>query len=206
MDETTRLQIFEPFFTTKAPGKGTGLGLSTVYGIVKQSEGYVTVYSERGKGTTFKIYFPRLREKAEELGAHREEAEPPRGSETILVVEDDKILRSVAVKLLKEGGYSVVEAESAEHALSALLDAATEIDLLLTDIIMPGKTGIELFVQAKGLRPALPAVFMSGYAGDLVTQHRVVMEEASFLEKPFSRRSLLTKVHSALHRKSAKGA
>jgi CheY-like chemotaxis protein len=172
---------------------------------VKKSEGYISVYSELGKGTTFKIYFPRLREKADDLGVHREEVEPPRGSETILVVEDDTILRSVAVKLLQEGGYRVVEAESAEHALSALLDAATKIDLLLTDIIMPGKTGVELFVQARELRPALPAVFMSGYAGDLVSQHRVVMEEAAFLEKPFSRRSLLTKVHSVLHGDAPKG-
>ena len=202
MDEPTRSQIFEPFFTTKALGKGTGLGLSTVYGIVKQSEGYISVYSELGQGTTFKIYFPRLRDKAEELGMHREEADPPRGSETILVVEDDKILRGLAVKLLLEGGYRVLEAEDAEHALKTLSDPATEIDLLLTDIVMPGKSGVELLAQANVVRPNLRAVFMSGYANDLMAQHGVLMREESFLEKPFTKRSLLLKVYSALHRES----
>ena len=199
MDETTRSQIFEPFFTTKAPGKGTGLGLSTVYGIVKQSEGDISVYSEPGKGTTFKIYFPRLREKAEELGSHREEAEPPRGSETILVVEDDKILRGLAVKLLQEGGYHVIEAEDAENALKILSSTGVEVDLLLTDIVMPGQTGVELLAEAKRIRQNLRAVFMSGYAGDLVTQHGVLVQEHSFLEKPFTKRALLTKVYSVLH-------
>jgi two-component system cell cycle sensor histidine kinase/response regulator CckA len=202
MDETTRSQIFEPFFTTKAPGKGTGLGLSTVYGIVKQSDGYISVYSEPGQGTTFKIYFPRLREKAEELGSHREEAEPPRGSETILVVEDDKILRGLAVKLLQEGGYHVIEAEDAENALKILSSAGVEVDLLLTDIVMPGKTGVELLAEAKKIRQNLRAVFMSGYAGDLVTQHGVLVQEHSFLEKPFTKRALLTKVYSVLHGKT----
>jgi PAS domain S-box-containing protein len=202
MDETTRSQIFEPFFTTKAPGKGTGLGLSTVYGIVKQSDGYISVYSEPGKGTTFKIYFPMLREKAEELGSHREEAEPPRGSETILVVEDDKILRGLAVKLLQEGGYHVIEAEDAENALKILSSTGVEVDLLLTDIVMPGKTGVELLAEAKRIRQNLRAVFMSGYAGDLVTQHGVLVQEHSFLEKPFTKRALLTKVYSVLHGKT----
>ncbi len=205
MDETTRSQVFEPFFTTKAAGKGTGLGLSTVYGIVKQSNGYISVYSELGKGTTFKIYFPRLREKAEELGSHREEPELPRGTEMILVVEDDKILRGLAVKLLREGGYRVVEAEDAEDALRTLSSTDIEIDLLLTDIVMPGKTGVELLEQAKDIRQDLRVVFMSGYAGDLVTQHGVVVQEHSFLEKPFTKRSLLTKVYSALHSDHGKG-
>jgi CheY-like chemotaxis protein len=202
MDETTRSQIFEPFFTTKAPGKGTGLGLSTVYGIVKQSDGYISAYSEPGKGTTFKIYFPRLREKAQELGSHREEAEPPRGSETILVVEDDKVLRGLAVKLLQEGGYHVIEAEDAENALKILSSTGVEVDLLLTDIVMPGRTGVELLAEAKRIRQNLRAVFMSGYAGDLVTQHGVLVQEHSFLEKPFTKRALLTKVYSVLHGKT----
>ena len=197
MDEKTKSKIFEPFFTTKAAGKGTGLGLSTVYGIVKQSDGYIIVYSELDKGTTFKIYFPRVREKAEDL-VSRKDAEPPRGSETILVVEDDHTLRELTVKLLQDAGYQVLEAENAEGALRTMEAFTAGIDLLLTDVVMPGKSGVELLGQARIAIPNLRSLFMSGYTGDLVAL-RGVMQEASFLEKPFTRNSLLTKVHSALH-------
>jgi PAS domain S-box-containing protein len=199
MDESIKSQIFEPFFTTKAVGEGTGLGLSTVYGIVKQSEGYILVYSETGKGTTFRIYFPRVIEKAEALVLPREVAEPPRGSETILVVEDDKTLREITVKLLQDGGYRVVEAKDAEDALTIMAASQPEVDLLLTDVIMPDKSGAELARQAKESHPNLRSMFMSGYTGDLVGRQGVLMEEASFLEKPFTRRSLLVKVYAALH-------
>ena len=199
MDESIKSQIFEPFFTTKAVGQGTGLGLSTVYGIVKQSEGYILVYSETGKGTTFKIYFPRVIEKAEALVLSRDVAEPPRGSETILVVEDDKTLREITVKLLQDGGYRVVEAKDAEEALAIMAASQPEVDLLLTDVIMPDKSGAELARQAKESHPNLRSMFMSGYTGDLVGRQGVLMEEASFLEKPFTRRSLLVKVYAALH-------
>jgi PAS domain S-box-containing protein len=199
MDEATKSQIFEPFFTTKGVGKGTGLGLSTVYGIVKQSGGYILVYSELGKGTTFKIYFPRLYERAEGLILPNEEAEPLRGSETILVVEDDKILRELTVKLLHEGGYQVMEANDAEDALNIMAASKAQIDLLLTDVVMPGRNGVELLAQAKLVHPGLLTVFMSGYAGDLVARHGVLIHQDSFLEKPFTKRSLLTKVYSALH-------
>jgi two-component system cell cycle sensor histidine kinase/response regulator CckA len=202
MDEKTKSQIFEPFFTTKAAGKGTGLGLSTVYGIVKQSEGYVLVNSELGKGTTFKIYFPRVGEKAEDL-VSRKDAEPPRGSETILVVEDDKTLRELTVKLLQDAGYQVIEAENAEDALRVMEAFTGGIDLLLTDVVMPGKSGVDLLRQAHVARPNLRSLFMSGYTGDLVAL-RGVMQEASFQEKPFTRNSLLTKVHSALHTEPSK--
>jgi two-component system cell cycle sensor histidine kinase/response regulator CckA len=204
MDENIKSQIFEPFFTTKAVGHGTGLGLSTVYGIVKQCEGYILVYSETGKGTTFKIYFPKLREKAEALVLSHEVAEPPRGSETILVVEDDKTLREITVKLLQDGGYRVVEAKDAEDALAIMAASQPEIDLLLTDVIMPDKSGPELARQAKGSHPKLRSMFMSGYSGDLVGRQGVMIEEASFLEKPFTRRSLLVKVYAALHSESAR--
>ena len=199
MEERIKSQIFEPFFTTKAVGQGTGLGLSTVYGIVKQSEGYILVYSETGKGTTFKIYFPRVIEKAEALVLSRDVAEPPRGSETILVVEDDKTLREITVKLLQDGGYRVVEAKDAEEALAIMAASQPEVDLLLTDVIMPDKSGAELARQAKESHPHLRSMFMSGYTGDLVGRQGVLMEEASFLEKPFTRRSLLVKVYAALH-------
>src|ERR1035438_734596 len=204
MDENVKSQIFDPFFTTKAVGHGTGLGLSTVYGIVKQSEGYILVYSEIGKGTTFKIYFPKLREKAAALVLSHEVAEPPRGSETILVVEDDKTLREITVKLLQDGGYRVVEAKDAEDALAIMAASQPEIDLLLTDVIMPDKSGPELARQAKGSHPKLRSMFMSGYSGDLVGRQGVMIEEASFLEKPFTRRSLLVKVYAALHSESAR--
>jgi two-component system cell cycle sensor histidine kinase/response regulator CckA len=204
MDEIIKSQIFEPFYTTKAVGQGTGLGLSTVYGIVKQSEGYILVYSEPGQGTTFKIYFPKLREKAEALVLSHEEAEPPRGSETILVVEDDKTLREITVKLLQDGGYRVVEAKDAEDALRIMAASQPEIDLLLTDVIMPDKSGPELARQARETHPKLRSMFMSGYTGDLVGRQGVVIDEASFLEKPFTRRSLLVKVYAALHSESAR--
>lgn len=204
MDDNIKSQIFEPFFTTKAVGHGTGLGLSTVYGIVKQSEGYILVYSEPGKGTTFKIYFPIVRERAEKLVLSHEEAEPPRGSETILVVEDDKTLRDLVVKLLQDGGYRVVEAKDAEEALRIMAVSQPEIDLLLTDVIMPGTSGAELVRQAEEGHPKLRSLFMSGYTGDLVGRQGVLMQEASFLEKPFTKRSLLVKVYSALHGESAR--
>jgi CheY-like chemotaxis protein len=204
MNETIKSQIFEPFFTTKAVGHGTGLGLSTVYGIVKQSEGYILVYSETGKGTRFKIYFPKLREKAETLVLSHEEPEPPRGSETILVVEDDKTLREITVKLLQDGGYRVVEAKDAEDAVRIMAASQPEIDLLLTDVIMPDTSGPELARQAKEDHPKLRLMFMSGYSGDLVGRQGVLIEETSFLEKPFTRRSLLVKVYAALHSESAR--
>ena len=204
MDDNVKSQIFEPFFTTKAVGQGTGLGLSTVYGIVKQSEGYILVYSEPGKGTAFKIYFPRLYDKAEMLALPAKETELPRGSETILVVEDDGILRELTVKLLQDGGYRVVEAEDAEDALGIMASSEPEIDLLLTDVVMLGMSGVELVRRAEEGHPKLRALFMSGYTGDLVGRQGVLIEEAYFLEKPFTRRSLLTKVYAALHRESAK--
>jgi two-component system cell cycle sensor histidine kinase/response regulator CckA len=204
MNETIKSQIFEPFFTTKAVGHGTGLGLSTVYGIVKQSEGYILVCSETGKGTTFKIYFPKLSEKAEALVLAHEVAEPPRGSETILVVEDDETLREITVKLLQDGGYRVVEAKDAEDALRIMAASQPEIDLLLTDVIMPDTSGPELVRQAKESHPELRSLFMSGYSGDLVGRQGVLIEETSFLEKPFTRRSLLVKVYAALHNESAR--
>ena len=204
INENIKPKIFEPFFTTKGVGQGTGLGLSTVYGIVKQSEGYIEVYSEPGKGATFKIYFPRVSERAEELVLPHEEVDLPLGSETILVVDDDKPLRELCAKLLQDAGYRVVEAKDVEHALGIMAASKPEVDLLLTDVIMSGKNGVELLAQAKLAHPNLLAVFMSGYTEDLVALYGVLMQNASFLEKPFTRRSLLSKVYAALHGESAK--
>ena len=204
MDESIKSQLFEPFFTTKADGQGTGLGLSTVYGIVKQSDGYIVVYSETGKGTTFKIYFPRVDGKAETLAFSDAEAEPERGSESVLVVEDDTVMREITVKLLQDGGYRVVHAKDAEEALRIIAAHSPEIDLLLTDVVLTGKSGAELVKQAKEGDPKLRSLFMSGYTADLVERQGVLMQEAFFLEKPFTRRSLLMKVHAVLHAESSK--
>jgi PAS domain S-box-containing protein len=204
MDEIIQSQIFEPFFTTKGVGRGTGLGLSTVYGIVKQSEGNILVYSEPGKGTTFKIYFPRVGEKAETLVLSQDEIEPRGQSETILVVEDDETLRKVTVKLLLNGGYQVIEAKDAKDAIRIMATSEAGIDLLLTDVIMPDKSGPELVKQVEGAHPKTRFVFMSGYSDDMVRRHGLLMQEDSFLEKPFTKRSLLVKIYFALHRDSEK--
>jgi PAS domain S-box-containing protein len=204
MEEEIKSQIFEPFFTTKGIGQGTGLGLSTVYGIVKQTEGSIWVYSEPGKGTTFKIYFPRVAGKPEHLVQSHGEAEFPGGSETILVVEDDEPLRDLVVRMLQDAGYQVIEAKNAETALDIVKASKAGIDLLLTDAIMPGKSGTELLQQAKLIRPELHSLLMSGYTGDLVALRGERLPQAAFLEKPFTRRSLLRKVRSALRSESAK--
>ena len=203
MDEEVKSHIFEPFFTTKEIGQGTGLGLSTVYGIVKQSGGSIAVSSEPGNGTTFKIYFPRVAGKAQRLAQSDEEAGFPGGSETILVVEDDGPLRALVVRMLQDAGYRVIEAKNAKTALDIVIASNPAIDLLLTDVIMPGKSGAELLEEAKVIRPGLHSLFMSGYTGDLVALRDGVLPESAFLEKPFTRSSLLKKVRSALHSESA---
>ena len=204
MDQTVQSQIFEPFFTTKGVGHGTGLGLSTVYGIVKQSEGNILVYSEPGKGTSFKIYFPRVNEKAEALMSPRDETEPRGGSETILVVEDDQTLRSLTVHLLRDSGYRVMEANGVEEALRTMATSEAGIDLLLTDVVMPEQSGLELVKLIEKEHRKTRVVFMSGYSGDMIKRYGFSIQSDSFLEKPFTKRSLLLKVYSALHRESEK--
>jgi len=204
MSKDIQSKIFEPFFTTKSAGKGTGLGLSTVYDIVKQNGGGISVYSEPGKGATFKIYFPSVAECAEYPFLPQEEARPLEGSETVLVVEDDEPLRELAATVLTNAGYRVIQARDAEAALRMLQDPEPEIHLLLTDVIMPGKNGAELLALAEVFRPNLRSLFMSGYAAHLVAQHDRLTMDTAFLEKPFTRRSLLTKVYSALHGEVAK--
>ncbi len=199
MDENVKSKIFEPFFTTKGVGKGTGLGLSTVYGIVKQNGGTIFVYSEPDNGTRFKIYFPAVALKAEHISQPHEHGESRGGSETILVVEDDESLRELTARILQDAGYQVIEASDAENALDIVRTSQPRIDLLLTDVIMPGKTGIDLLEQAKALQPSLRSLFMSGYTGDLVSQRGGSIQEVTFLEKPFTRDSLLAKVYFALH-------
>jgi two-component system cell cycle sensor histidine kinase/response regulator CckA len=199
IDENIRSKIFEPFFTTKGIGQGTGLGLSTVYGIVAQSNGSVCVDSEAGKGATFTIYFPRIAAKAEGLVQSPEVDDVISGAETILLVEDDDSVRNVTANLLSTAGYRIIEASNALKALEIMTAPGPEIDLLLTDLIMFGQSGFNLFEKAKAIRPDLRALFMSGYTGDLVALRGGVISERAFLSKPFTRISLLKKVYSALH-------
>lgn len=200
MDKDTRQRIFEPFFTTKAQGKGTGLGLSTVYGIVKQSGGNIWVYSEEGRGSTFKIYFPQVREEAEEYRRLTTKPEAPRGSETILLVEDADWVRKLARQLLERAGYRVVEASGAEEAIR-IIDTSTngtKIDLVLTDVIMPGMSGNDMSKQLLTKRPDLPVLYMSGYTDDAIVQHGVLEPGINFIQKPFSPDALALKVREVL--------
>jgi len=198
MDAETREKIFEPFFTTKERGKGTGLGLATVYGIVKQHDGNIRTYGEPGEGTTFKCYFPLADMSAVEQVALRHEVADLGGAETIMVVEDEAMVRKLAVKALKRHGYSVLEAEEGEVCLDSLRDHEGPLDLLLTDVVMPGMNGRELYKEVKCLFPGAKVLFMSGYTENIVTHRGVLDEGIPFLQKPFSVQDLATRVRAAL--------
>ncbi len=197
MDAETQSHIFEPFFTTKDLGKGTGLGLSTVYGIVKQSGGHVWVYSEIDRGTTFKIYLPRVvDQEARQTGRSGQAVEG--GSETILLVEDATEVRELACRILTRRGYRVLDADSPETALRIVDEFSERIDLLLTDIVMPGMNGRELMNEVVSRRPGTRVLFMSGYTDDVIVYHGVNEPGTSFLQKPFSPDSLAQKVRSVI--------
>lgn len=205
MDATTRARVFEPFFTTKEKGKGTGLGLSMVYGIVKQSGGYIDLTSEPGAGATFKIYLPKVDAPIAEL----KKAELPaslRGSETVLLVEDETSLRVLAAHVLESCGYTVLQATSGEDALRVSRQEKREIHLLLTDVVMPGISGRALADQLAKLRPQLRVVYTSGYTGQTVGAHGVLAEGSHFVPKPFTREALARKVREALDDKMAASA
>jgi two-component system cell cycle sensor histidine kinase/response regulator CckA len=199
MNETTVSRIFEPFFTTKEAGKGTGLGLATVYGIVKQSAGHIMVYSEPGHGTTFKIYLPSAEHRIG-VGSkvETEAVSPKRQGTTILLVEDDEIMRSLTRKLLEEHGYSVIEADDGKSALEWLNSHPDPIDLLLTDVVMRRMSGPELAEHLSTSHPTLKVVYMSGYTGELMANREVLKPGVTLLEKPFSRTALLNTIHSTL--------
>ena len=198
MDDKTLFHIFEPFFTTKGPGQGTGLGLSTVYGIVKQSNGYIWVYSELQKGTTFKLYFPLYEGGVPEPQEWSSNVRSVGGTETILVVEDDEPLRKLTVALLESTGYRVLEADNGETAIRSVQHLIESIDLLLTDVLMPVMSGVDLSVNLRKLRPGLKVLLMSGYAGDLIARHRGSEPDIALLEKPFTRNDLLAKIRFVL--------
>jgi PAS domain S-box-containing protein len=198
MDQKTLSRIFEPFFTTKELGKGTGLGLSTVYGIVKQSGGNIWVYSEVGNGTTFKIYLPRVDESTEEHTRSLEAATIVKGSETILLVEDEEMLRKLARQTLAGYGYRILEASNGNEAIEQAAKYSGEIHLLLTDVIMPGMNGRELANSLLQTYPSLSVLFMSGYTDDAIVHQGVLDESANFIQKPFSPDSLALKVREVL--------
>jgi CheY-like chemotaxis protein len=197
MDAPTAARIFEPFFTTKSLGNGTGLGLATVYGIVKQSEGEIRVYSELGHGATFKVYLPRLAVRGAVAGAPLGLITVG-GSERILLVEDDPAVRSLATGVLESAGYDVLVAAHAEQAADLIPADSGHIDLLLTDVVMPGMNGIELARRATRLRPGIRVLFMSGYPGEVAVRHGLLGEADAYLSKPFNPRSLSQKVREVL--------
>jgi two-component system, cell cycle sensor histidine kinase and response regulator CckA len=196
MDAETQARIFEPFFTTKELGKGTGLGLSTVYGVVRQSGGHIWVYSEPGQGTTFKVYLPRAGQTARLQQAPASPAESLRGSETILLVEDEEALRGLARSLLEDSGYTVLEAELPEAATEIARQHRGTIHLLFTDMVMPGMNGRILAANLAAIRPDMKVVYMSGYTG--FTNAGLADPDISLLAKPFTRETLLRKVREAL--------
>jgi PAS domain S-box-containing protein len=200
MTREVQRRLFEPFFTTKEHGRGTGLGLSTVYGIVKQSGGEIYVYSEVGEGTTIKIYFPCFKQAVEELRYEVKPKESPRGSETILLVEDDANLRSLVARVLMRSGYTVYVAGGGEEAVAIASDPEMVIDAVITDVVMPGMNGRELVEQLAILRPEMGALLMSGYTDDDVLRRGVLQGETTFLQKPFTPEQLARKVREVLDR------
>ena len=197
MDATVRAHLFEPFFTTKEVGRGTGLGLATVYGIVKQSGGYISVYSEPGHGSSFKIYLPRIATPAEPpAGAPK--GGPAPGSETVLVVEDEPAVLTLSRRALESQGYVVLAASDADAALRVVERHGGMIHLLLTDVVMPGLSGRELADRLSAQRPGIRVLYMSGYPGDAVVQHGTLPLGSAFLQKPFSPDGLARKVRDVL--------
>ena len=198
MERETADRIFEPFFTTKEVGKGTGLGLATVHGIVKQSGGEIHVYTEPGMGTTFRIYFPRVDEDERDAQPAKEPAPAARGSETVLLVEDEAIVREVARMILDGAGYAVLVAGSGEEALVAAGRHTGRIHLLLTDVVMPGISGRQLADRLAATRPDTRVLFMSGYTEDAIVRHGVISESIAFIQKPFPPAVLLRRVREVL--------
>jgi two-component system cell cycle sensor histidine kinase/response regulator CckA len=190
--------IFEPFYTTKEKGKGTGLGLATVYGIVKQSGGFIWVYSEPGLGTTFKIYLPQVRQEARRPRPVPPVEEPAFGSETILLVEDEAAVRKSEREFLGICGYNVLEAENGKDALSIAKDFSGAIDLMITDVVMPQLGGVQLAEQLAAERPQLKVLFVSGYAEKTVLRHGAIDVTTRFLQKPFTLKSLARKIRDVL--------
>jgi PAS domain S-box-containing protein len=200
MDSATRQHIFEPFFTTKARGKGTGLGLATVYGMVKQSGGDIWVYSEPGQGTTFKLYFPRVMERTTTDAAGSVRVESTNGSETILLVEDEKAVRDLTARMLKQLGYTALTAASGAEAIEISRAFPGYIAMLLTDVVMPHMSGRQVADALTGTRPGMKVLYLSGYTENAVVHHGVLENGVDFLPKPFTREVLAHKIREVLER------
>jgi signal transduction histidine kinase/ActR/RegA family two-component response regulator len=198
MDEATKQKIFEPFFTTKEVGQGTGLGLAMVYGIIKQHNGYVNVYSEPSRGTTFRLYLPLIRSEA--CKAEHKAVAPvlARGTETILVIEDDARVRQFSRTALESFGYRVIEAVDGEDALRRFEEHKDDVELLLLDVIMPKKNGREVYNEIKKMRPGIKVIFSSGYTGEILADKGIIKEKMSFISKPMSPHELLSIVRETL--------
>ena len=205
MDAETRRHLFEPFFTTKPAGQGTGLGLSSVYGIVQQSGGWISVYSEPGQGTQFHVYLPRLEDDGEAAAAPVENPAPALGTETILVTEDQNNVRRLVSRMLRGFGYHVLEAANGEEALAAAAAHAGPVHLLITDVVMPEMSGRELGAELKRLRPEIRVLYMSGYTGNAIARRGLLEEGVAFIQKPFTAESLAGKVRDTLGSVPASG-
>jgi CheY-like chemotaxis protein len=203
MDEPTRLRVFEPFFTTKEKGIGTGLGLSTVYGIVRQAGGCISVYSEPGLGTTFKVYLPRLAEGAPAEATDRPGSSGLQGSETVLVVEDQEEVRRLAAEVLRTYGYNVIQAATGLEALQLAEHYSGRIDLVLTDVVMPGMAGPELIDRFRALQPGIKVLCMSGYTADAAALLGVLDSGVAFISKPFAPDVLAAEVRAILGSKAS---
>jgi CheY-like chemotaxis protein len=197
MDAEIQARIFEPFFTTKEKGKGTGLGLSTVYGIVKQSNGFIWVYSELGQGTTFKIYFPRA-EGAITPVAEKTEKSRFLGSETVLIVEDEEVVRALSCRILRDRGYKVLEASEGLEALRIAKNYEGEIHIAITDVVMPGMSGKDFTSQLKENRPGTKVLYVSGYTDNAIIYHGILDSDVAFLQKPFTVEGLALKVREVI--------
>lgn len=198
MDRQTLAHVFEPFFTTKEVGKGTGLGLATVFGIVRQNDGFIHAYSEPGRGATFRIYLPRFAAETKPEPGRREAKQAPRGAETILLAEDDKAVLELTRSLLETLGYRVVTAGTPDLAIRAIEEQRDSIHLLLTDVVMPGMNGKDLAGRLVSIRPGLKCLFMSGYPADVIAHHGILDEGVHFVQKPFSLQTLSEAVRRVL--------
>jgi CheY-like chemotaxis protein len=205
MDPETITHLFEPFFTTKAPGKGTGLGLATAYGIVKQSGGAISVYSEPGLGTTVKIYLPSAGAKAAADAADREPASALRGSETILVLEDEARVRKLICEVLTSRGYRVLEAVRGDEAIRIVTEHHGRIHLLLADVVLPEMSGPQVLEQIRARYPNIKVLFMSGYTDEAMAHHGILDSGAPFLQKPFLPEALARKVREVLSSQASSG-
>jgi CheY-like chemotaxis protein len=198
MDEATKARIFEPFFTTKGPGKGTGLGLAVVHGVVKQSGGLIEVYSEVGRGTAFKVYFPQVNEALSSGRSSSGIGPLPTGSETLLLVEDEDAVRALARHILRSCGYTLLEARDGLEAIRVAQNHDGPIHLVVSDVVMPHLGGRQLAERLAGVHPGLKMLFLSGYTDDTVIRHGILEAEVAFLQKPFTPTALAQKVRAVL--------